>query len=574
MNLRRNRKYKRKVNFEEVLLDGTNLPDFDTDQLEGTIEKPIDKKTLTAAGVVFILVAILFSFRLGNLQIAQGSELFIKSERNRQATVPIFSERGIITDRQGQELAWNTAGENEEPFSYRNYTDLTGFAHILGYVGYPAKDDLGFWQKDRDRVFGRDGIERLFDDELGGRSGQQLVERDAMRTIQNENIIRPAKDGANISLTIDRGVQHQLYESMRSMANEFGYQGGAGVIIDVKTGELLALTNYPEFNPNTLSEGQDVEAISDYFTSHKKPFLNRAATGLYTPGSTVKPLIALAALNEGVVDDNTVILSTGTIEVPNPYNPEQVSTFKDWKDGGHGWTSVTKAIAESVNTYFYAISGGYKNQKGIGISKIANYLEAFELATPSGIAFAYEPKGTIPNPEWKQATFDDGWRLGDTYITSIGQFGFQTTPLQLARSMAAIANGGHLVTPHIHTDNATPPTRIPIQIDSDHFKTVRKGMRMTVTDGTAGALNVRYVEAAAKTGTAQVGVNKEFINSWSVGFFPYEKPQYAFVLVMERGPNEEETRGASWAMRELFDWMSENTPTYFGIDQPEEEPLQ
>lgn len=562
------------VNFEEVLLDGTNLPDFDTDQMEGMIEQPISKKALAGVSIFFIITSVIFILRLGNLQIAQGSELYQRSEQNRQAIIPIFSERGIITDRNGNELAWNIASEEGDPFYYRKYTDLTGFSHILGYVGYPTKDNAGFWQKNHDRVSGRDGIEKLFDEELRGQSGQQLVERDAKQTVKNDNIIKPAKDGINITLTIDSGLQHKLHESMKAMADEFGYQGGAGVIIDVKTGELLALTNYPEYNSNILSDGENTELINEYFTSHKKPFLNRAATGLYTPGSTIKPLVALAALNEGVITEESTVLSTGEVAIKNPFNPKQVSIFKDWKDDGHGRTDVKKAIAESVNTFFYAISGGYKNQKGVGIDAITKYLEAFELATPSGITFAHEPKGTIPNPAWKKKTFNDNWRIGDTYITSIGQFGFQTTPLQLARSIAAIANGGHLITPHINTVNAKLPTRVPIQIDSKHFQTVRAGMRMTVTDGTAGSLNVSYVNAAAKTGTAQIGINNEFINSWAVGFFPYEKPRYAFALVMERGPNSEYTRGASWAIRDVFDWMSQNTPIYFEIDQTEQEPIQ
>lgn len=566
----------RHISLDEVLLDGENRPGFNTSQLEGTFEVPVKARNVFAIGAVFILVILIFSIRLGNLQALHGAEYLKISENNRLNHIPVFAERGVILDRNGVEIAWNVAGKEDDPFSRRQYTTEPGFAHMLGYVSYPAKDNAGFWQKDRSEIVGRSGIELVMNRELAGTNGVQLVETNAQLDVLNANIIAPAEDGDNITLTIDHDIQTQLFQSMAKLMEESGYQGGAGVIMDVEGGDVIAMASLPEFNSQIMSDGTDKEHIQAYFESPQKPFLNRAISGLYTPGSIIKPFIALAALNEGVIDRNTTVFSDGQIEIRNPYNPDEVATFSDWKDGGHGKTNVIKAIGESVNTFFYSISGGYESQEGIGITKIDEYLEAFGFAEPTGFALGNEPRGVIPSPEWKEKTFNDIWRLGDTYITSIGQFGFQITPLSMARTLSALVNNGYLVQPRLTLDAKVDRDRVPIPVTTQHFDTVREGMRYTVTDGTAGALRVSYVNVAAKTGTAQVGAKNEFINSWVTGFFPYEDPQYVFVIVMERGPNGDTTRSASWAMRDLLDWIHENRPEYLShqsfIDPAEQTP--
>jgi penicillin-binding protein 2 len=262
-------------------------------------------------------------------------------------------------------------------------------------------------------------------------------------------------------------------------------------------------------------------------------------------------------------------MSTGQIEVPNIYNPDQPSIFRDWKEGGHGKTDIIKAIGESVNTFFYAISGGYGSiTKGLGISGLEKYARMFGLGTETGLDFGSEADGIIPNPTWKKEVFNgDSWRLGDTYITSIGQFGFQVTPMQMARAVAAIANSGKLVTPRI-VRGPEESQYITEPISTSNYQLIRDGMRYTVTDGTARNLDRNYISIAAKTGTAQVGTNNAFINSWAVGFFPYESPQYAFSLVMERGPNIETTRGASWVIRTAIDSLAESYPEFFAEMMP------
>ena len=175
-----------------------------------------------------------------------------------------------------------------------------------------------------------------------------------------------------------------------------------------------------------------------------------------------------------------------------------------------------------------------------------------------------EKEGTIPSPEWKMVNFKgDPWRIGDTYHTAIGQYGFQVTPMEMARAVGAIANGGKLLTPHLILNDAEKENQFSvINLKKEYFDVVHEGMRDAVTFGTTVILNVPYVQVAAKTGTAQLGVAKNKVNSWVIGFFPYENPKYAFAIMMEAG-SLTNGEGASFVTRQLLDWMSANTPEYF-----------
>ena len=255
-------------------------------------------------------------------------------------------------------------------------------------------------------------------------------------------------------------------------------------------------------------------------------------------------------------------MSTGRIEVPNPYDPSNPAVYRDWRREGHGITDIRHAIADSVNTFFYAIGGGWRDQEGLGISRIDDYIADFGIAQKTGIDFGDESVGTIPSPEWKADTFEDGtWRLGDTYITSIGQFGFQVTPIQMTRSIAAIANNGLLVTPRL-VAGATIVEPIEHAIDPADYELIRLALRDTVTKGIANIVNDTNVSIAAKTGTAQVGVNNEFYNSWVVGFFPYDEPVYSFSIVMERGPSGGDG-SAGRAMRTFINSVTEHYPEFW-----------
>jgi penicillin-binding protein 2 len=218
---------------------------------------------------------------------------------------------------------------------------------------------------------------------------------------------------------------------------------------------------------------------------------------------------------------------------------------------------MRKAIAVSSDVYFYEIGGGFESQKGLGIVNIDKYAKIFGIGDKTGINLNGEKDGTIPTPEWKAKTFKgDIWRIGDTYNTSIGQYGFQVTPIQMVRAVAGIASMGTFYTPHITKDDKSfESQKEVIDVNESMMKVIHEGMRMAVTEGTATSLYLPNIQVAAKSGTAQVGVGNTNTNSWIVGFFPYENPKYSFALVMERGPKEA-SGNATRVMSEVVDYMS------------------
>lgn len=563
------RRRPRKINHsfidpDQVLLDSQNSPGFNTQQFEGVIEQSISKRAISLFSALVILVFTGFVFQLYKVQIVQGEKFFAMSENNRLQKIPIFAERGVIFDRNGVALAWNVPADSDEPFLHRAYKEGGGYGHLLGYVGYPTRDKAGFFW--RENIEGKSGVEKVFSEYLSGVNGSKVVEVDAHQKITAENMMIPAEPGKNLYLTIHSGIQSALYNAIKDLAESSRFEGGAGLIMNIKTGELIAMTSYPEFDANVLAQGKDVETIRGYANDSRKVYLNRAVSGLYTPGSTVKPYIALGALQEGVITPATTIFSSGKVEIPNRWDPTNPQVFRDWKREGHGPTNVYTAIAESVNTFFYAVGGGLGNQQALGISRMNDYLERFGLGQSTGFELENDKKGIIPSPEWKLKTFQDGaWRQGDTYNSAIGQFGFQVSILQLLRAVGGIGTSGKLITPHIQLDQKEI-TKDQIQyvtgIDEKNYKIIRDAMRETVTRGTAQVLNVPYVSVAAKTGTAQVGRGNKFMNSWSTGFFPSDDPTYAFVVMMDTAPSTNET-GASRTMRVVFDWIQNNDPDFF-----------
>ena len=547
---------------DEIFLDSHNSPDFDIQQFEGRLERPISSKAPWITGLFFFAVFSVFLGRVSFLQIAMGAQYRDMSENNRLSEITLFGDRGIIYDRNGVELAWNKEAENEkdgtEDFYSRAYKKIPGLGHLLGYVSHPRADQSGvYWQKE---TSGRDGIELSYDDVLRGSTGSKLIETNATGAVLSEGIIKPPRNGRNLTLTVDVRLQEKIYGLIENLADRVGFRSGAAIILDVESGEVISLVSYPEYDSETLSMGKDKKAISSMVNDPRKPFLNRAVSGLYTPGSIVKPFFALAALNEGIISPWKEILSTGSISVPNPYYPGKTSVFNDWK--AHGLVDMRKALAVSSDVYFYSIGGGYQDQPGLGIEKIDYYARLFGLGQITGINLPGEAEGIIPTPDWKSENFNgEDWFLGDTYNTVIGQYGFQVTPVQISRAIAAVANGGRLITPRLVKGQDNLPGK-EINAPEDFFNIVKEGMRKAVTEGTAQGLYVSVPEVAAKTGTAELGVSKDYVNSWVTGFFPYQNPRYAFAVVMERGPREN-TLGGVYVMRGLFDWMAENTPEYF-----------
>jgi len=539
---------------DEILIDSENLGEFNQDQFEGRIEMPLGRRSFLMVGGVLAVLVVILTGRAGALQIAKGATYAERAENNQLEQRVLFADRGSIVDRNGLPLAYNEIVNAEDEFPQRVYSSLKGLAHVVGYVKSPAKDSKGNYY--RNEFIGMDGAERAFDTALAGENGMTLTETDAHGAVVSQSTAQPPHAGEKITLSIDASVTEGLYTSIAQVAQQSKFGGGAGVIINVRTGEILALTSYPEYSPQGLTDG-DKEIIDAINSDTHQPFLNRVLNGLYAPGSIVKPIVAIGALNEGVIDESTQILSTGSISLPNPYDPKHPSIFKDWRV--NGWTDARRAIAVSSDVYFYEVGGGFQDQLGLGIERIDKYFKMFGFGAPTGIGGFSDAVGNISTIAWKAENFPgDPWRIGDTYHTAIGQYGTQVTPLQAVRAIAAVASG-QLVEPTLIA--STTPKLSPLAVSSESLAVAREGMRLGVTEGIAGAVNFGFVHVAAKTGTAQVGMKNEYLNSWMVGFWPYENPEYAYAIVLERGPAGTLV-GASAAMSQFFQWVEVNAPHY------------
>ncbi len=553
------KKHSAEIAPDEIFLDSHNSPRFDRSQFEGRIERPISRVPIIVFGGIIALIAGGLLTKTFALQVARGSEYRQQAENNRLASQLVFADRGVIYDRVGAPLAWNerfASSTDDTGFARRLYATSTGIAHILGFVNYPKKDNAGFYFQDA--IVGLDGIEKQYNDLLSGVPGRRTVEEDALGKPVSEPFIVAPQPGEELVLSLDNRIEGKLGDIMSQLAAKVGFQSGASVIMDVHTGEILSLVSIPSYDSQVMSDGKETEKIRSYNTNPLKPFLNRAISGRYTPGSIIKPFVAIGALSEKTIDPSKEIFSDGALRVPNPYDPDHPTIFKDWK--AHGWTDMRHAIAVSSNVYFMTVGGGTADQKGLGINNINKYVNMFGIGKATGIDLAGEVDGVVPSIEWKKKLFpDDPWRLGDTYNSSIGQYGFQVTVLQMVRAVAAIANDGILVTPHLVMNDEKPKEKV--NVDHNTLQVIREGMRLGAQIGTAKALNYSDLEFAGKTGTAELGVSKEKVNSWVMGFWPYENPRFAFAIVMEKGPVTNLVGSAS-VMRQLVDWMRVETPEY------------
>ena len=329
---------------------------------------------------------------------------------------------------------------------------------------------------------------------------------------------------------------------------------GSIIALDPRSGAIRALVNYPAYDPNAFSQPGKFSESTVFFGDERQPLFNRAISGSYAPGSTIKPLIAAAGLQEGVITRNTSFLSTGGINIG-------IWSFPDWKSGGHGQTNVTKAIAESVNTFFYLLAGGDENIKGLGVEKITEYLSAFSWGKTTGIDLPNEAEGFLPSAEWKKEVKDERWYIGDTYHLGIGQGDVLVTPLQVAVGTAAIANGTTVYQPFIVADKVAQnssrtehKTKIPI--NKSHIQTVQEGMRQAVLEGSARRLSSLPLAVAGKTGTAQFAGGIENTHAWFTSFAPYDTPELTVTVLLEKGGKGDEH--AVPIAQEIWQWWHEH----------------
>jgi len=539
---------------DEIFLDASNVSSFDHNRMEGRIERPLSSGVFVFAWTVIGIITIGLlaqGFRLG---VVKGDAYAAQSERNRLRPEVLFAHRGAILDRNGVVLAANRI--DEERGMIREYA-TPGFGHVIGYVSYPKKDSAGYYY-DTD-VTGLAGVEASFNDTLAGTNGRLLIEEDARGDIQSQGIVERAQDGKPVTLSIDARAQEAFYSSISELADRIPFLGGTGILMDIYTGEVRALVSYPEYDPNILSRGEDRTTIASYGTDKRLPYLNRATSGLYAPGSIVKTVVAAGALTDGIITPEKTIFSSGKLVIPNPYNPDQPTVFPDWKPLGA--MDARSAIAWSSDVYFYTIGGGFESQKGLGIERLAYWYTKFGYGKATGIELPNEAEGFIPTPEWKEERYGEPWRIGNTYHSAIGQYAMQITPLEAVQAVAAIANNGLLVHPTLIKD--APLRGESIDVSRDALQVVREGMRQGVVEGTAKGLgSIAFTTLAGKTGTAQVGTNNEYTNAWLIGFFPYETPKYAFVFLMDRGP-EHNTIGGVYAAIQSLTKLHQTAPEYF-----------
>ncbi|MDP3727225.1 MAG: penicillin-binding protein 2 [bacterium] len=418
-------------------------------------------------------------------------------------------------------------------------------SHLLGYTGRPGRQDLldrpGITSAD---TIGKDGLELAYEDIVRGRAGEKLIEVNAAGEALRERFIVKAVPGRDVVLEIDRELERFAAETLARHIRALGKKAGALVAIDPRDGAVRALVSYPGYDVNLIAGGASKAELANLLRSPAKPFFNRAISGGYPSASTVKPFLATAALEARIIDPEREIYDPGYISVPNPYDPANPTMFKDWK--ALGWIDMRRAIAFSANVYFYTIGGGYGGVPGLGIERIAATLARFGWGRPLGIDLPGEYGGLIPGPEKKKTIrpSDPTWRIGDTYITSIGQGDLQVTPLQLAAATAVIANGGTLWKPRLAravVDEERREVRSfgPVALATgiagpESFAIVQEGMRLAVTAGSAAGLAGLPVPVAGKTGTAETGVYGRN-HGWFTGFAPYGAPEIVIAVLVEEG---------------------------------------
>lgn len=422
----------------------------------------------------------------------------------------------------------------------RMYPDSFAFSHLLGFVGKVSAADLARFNglSEQDTI-GKNGIENAYDGLIRGKAGRKIVEVNASGKESRFKSLEEARAGKNIRVTIDGDLQKFAYKMLMHYTQ--GKKGGSAVAVDPRGGEVRALVSVPGFDSNRFGYSLSQKEFNAVLNDPLRPLFNRAISGEFPSGSTIKPLIAAAALQENIIDPNQKIYDPGFIEIPNPYKPGEKSVFMDWKK--HGWVDFYDAIAVSANVYFYIIGGGYENQKGLGIEKIKQYALGFGLGSVLGIDIPGERPGLIPDPEWKERAEPSNpiWRIGDTYNVSIGQGGVRVTPLQMAMAAAAIANGGTLYQPHIFDGELDAEGNIKEKaahkilregmVKKEVIEKVVKGMEQTVTAGTAQLFRQVPVPVAAKTGTAEAGAGDP--HSWVIAFAPIENPEIAIAAMVE-----------------------------------------
>ena len=596
-------KNKESIALEDVLLD-SKLDE------ENKINDSFNNENIKRVEKIFFIILLILFLQTGYLQIIKGGYFSGISQKNYTRTFAIKSSRGIIYDKNQEQIVFNVPIfdltiipfdflknkdeiENKttalfkiieidkdnlknkideaDPLSFqpflilgniskenaliieeeikkidgvklersaiRNYVDGNYLSNIIGYNGRISENEL---EENSDYllndIIGKNGLELFYEKQLRGIYGWQEMEVDSfgreVKLIRKEN----PQPGSNIVLNIDFGLQKKIYEELEKITDKLKTEAGAAVVaINPKNGAVLALVNFPSYDNNLFAGGISDNEYNKLINDNLNPLFNRAISGEYPPGSTIKPLIGAAALQEKIISPNRIIIGGEAIYVGS-------YRFLDWK--AHGPVNLTEAIAQSCNVYFYTIGGGYGDIEGLGIERIKKYSNLFGFGNLLGIDLPMEKPGLVPDEEWMESVKNEKWYIGNTYHVSIGQGDVLTTPLQVAAYTAAIANGGKLFQPQIVdkiinddgdlVEDIKPEIIRSNFIDSENIEWIQKGMRENVIYGSGVSLSSLPIEVAGKTGTAQYYGNQK-THAWYIAYAPYDNPEIAIAVIIEGG---------------------------------------
>lgn len=417
--------------------------------------------------------------------------------------------------------------------------DLKSLSHILGYTGKISREELDSLEGNYSIIdyLGKAGLEKVWENKLRGQNGLRSFETDAFGRRGKLISQTPAIDGYNLQLSIDLNLQRKVEEILKEWLDYLNLERASVIISNPQNGEILSMVSLPAYDNNVFAQGISSTNYQELINDPNRPLFNRSIGGEYPAGSTIKPLISAAALEEGLITENTSFLSTGGIRIGQWF-------FPDWLSGGHGRVDVRRAIADSVNTFYYYIGGGYQDFSGLGLDNLVKYSRLFGLGEKTNIDLLGEASGLVPTREWRERVKNERWYIGNTYHFSIGQGDVLVTPLQMLNSTAAIANGGILYQPRLvtHIRNSSDEVIEEIDktiirqdfIDDYNLNIVRQGMRQAVTHGSARRLSLLNFTTAGKTGTAQWSSQRS-PHAWFSGFAPYENPEIAFIVLVEEG---------------------------------------
>jgi len=460
-------------------------------------------------------------------------------ERRRPLPLPVWRDLSPETVAAFAERASTIPGADLIVMPVRQYPQGSLAAHLLGYVGKARDDDEDeiekFYYYQPDSV-GQQGVEKACDEYLRGSPGGRTIRVTPAGTVAEDLGEKQAERGGRVTLTIDVRVQRVLEDALGAVKLPAGKElRGAAVVLDVRTGEVLAMASVPSFDPNIFNPATPASVIGAVMNNPSSPMLNRAIGGRYPPGSTFKPITLLAGLNSGAISPQDTVVCTGSIQIGNWPRP-----FRCSNHAGHGAIDAYNAIAESCDVWFY------KEGMKTGPDAIARMAGEFGLGQPTGFDVGREQSGFVPTPAWKWARRHEKWLDGNTAQFSIGQSFLLVTPMQMACVAATFANGGTCLHPYVVkrieasddqiVHEGQPDVRGHLNVKPEQLEVVRRAMLGAVQDarGTAYRAQVKGLSIAGKTGTAEYDTNHGRLNcGWFIGFAPYDQPRIAVAVLIE-----------------------------------------